>query len=103
MLCRTLTLFFAFVSLSSLSAPAQQRPQGNRPPGAPAATPAAVADCPYELIRTTEAIVRKEFPNLVQYSEIERGGHFGAFEEPNLITNDIKKFVKTVVANEQYI
>jgi hypothetical protein len=30
-----------------------------------------------------------------------RGGHFGAFEEPKLVSDDIKKFVKTVLDNQQ--
>ena len=29
-----------------------------------------------------------------------RGGHFAAFEEPKLLTDDIKRFVRTVLKNE---
>ena len=32
----------------------------------------------------------------MQYSEIPRGGHFAAFEEPELFADDVIKFVEKV-------
>ncbi|KAK7791260.1 hypothetical protein R5R35_005582 [Gryllus longicercus] len=34
-------------------------------------------------------LLRDKFPNLVQVSNIQRGGHFPAFEEPSLLSDDI--------------
>ena len=32
----------------------------------------------------------------MQYSELPRGGHFAAFQEPELFSNDVIKFVEKV-------
>ena len=32
----------------------------------------------------------------MQFSEIPRGGHFAAFEEPQLFANDVIKFIEEV-------
>jgi microsomal epoxide hydrolase len=63
--------------------------------------PSAVADFPYELARMPKEFAHYQYHNLVQYTEMPRGGHFGAFEEPKLVSDDIKKFVKTVLDNQQ--
>jgi pimeloyl-ACP methyl ester carboxylesterase len=62
----------------------------------PITVPAAVADFPHELVRTPESWVRDECLDLVQYTEMSRGGHFGAFEEPELTAQDIRKFAITL-------
>jgi hypothetical protein len=63
--------------------------------------PSAVADFPYEIMRMPKVFAHYQYHNLVQYTEMPRGGHFGAFEEPKLVSDDIKKFVKTVLDNQQ--
>ena len=32
--------------------------------------------------------------NLVQYTEMPRGGHFAAMEEPELLVEDVRKFFR---------
>jgi len=41
------------------------------------------------------------YKNLVQYTEMTRGGHFAAFEEPKLVADDIKAFAKKVLDFEK--
>ncbi|CAG2121753.1 unnamed protein product [Medioppia subpectinata] len=59
--------------------------------------PAAVADFPHELMRGSRALNAYQYRNLVQYTDMPRGGHFGAFEEPQLMSDDIKSFARKVL------
>ncbi|CAG2170108.1 unnamed protein product [Oppiella nova] len=63
----------------------------------PVLVPSAVADFPNELGHAPKALLRTTLPNLVQYTDMPRGGHFAAFEEPQLVCDDIKTFVATVL------
>jgi epoxide hydrolase len=54
--------------------------------------PAAVAHCPYDPPLPREWAARKV--NLVHFTEFPRGGHFMAWEEPELYAKDIQDFVR---------
>uniref|UniRef100_T1IXJ3 Epoxide hydrolase n=1 Tax=Strigamia maritima TaxID=126957 RepID=T1IXJ3_STRMM len=58
--------------------------------------PTAIAAFPHELGCTPESLTHHQFSNLVQYTDMPRGGHFAAFEEPYLLADDIYCFVKKV-------
>lgn len=53
--------------------------------------PAAVAHCPYDPPLPREWAARQV--NLVRFTEFPRGGHFMAWEEPELYANDLREFV----------
>ncbi|XP_040492055.1 epoxide hydrolase 1 [Ursus maritimus] len=55
--------------------------------------PTGFAAFPCELIHVPEKWVRFKYPKLISYSYMARGGHFAAFEEPELLAQDIRKFV----------
>jgi pimeloyl-ACP methyl ester carboxylesterase len=55
------------------------------------AVPAAVAHCPYDPPLPREWAARQV--NLVHFTEFPRGGHFMAWEEPELYVKDIQDFV----------
>ena len=55
---------------------------------------AAVAHCPYDPPLPREWAARKV--NLVHFTEFPRGGHFMAWEEPELYAKDIQDFVSTL-------
>ena len=48
-----------------------------------------IADFPYEIGRCSESLLKYRFPNLYNISTMERGGHFAAVQEPELLANDI--------------
>jgi microsomal epoxide hydrolase len=54
--------------------------------------PAAVAHCPWDAPLPREWANRKV--NLQHFTELERGGHFTAWEEPELIAKDVQDFVR---------
>ncbi len=56
-----------------------------------ASVPAAVAHCPYDPPLPRAWAERRV--NLVHFTEFPRGGHFMAWEEPELYVKDIQKFV----------
>lgn len=58
--------------------------------------PTAFAAFPCELIHAPEKWVKLKYPKLISYSYMARGGHFAAFEEPELLARDICKFVGLV-------
>lgn len=66
----------------------------------PDTVPVGYADFPNEFSHVSRSLARYQFPNLVQYTDMPRGGHFAAFEEPVLLSDDIKKFVSNVVQLE---
>ncbi|CAG2104904.1 unnamed protein product, partial [Medioppia subpectinata] len=68
---------------------------------APITVPAGVADFPHELARSPKSWARNENTDLVRFTTMPRGGHFGQFEEPELITTEIRAFVKAVLNHGQ--
>ncbi|XP_055003128.1 epoxide hydrolase 1 [Sorex araneus] len=56
--------------------------------------PTGFAAFPCELLHVPEKWMRVKFPKLISYSYMARGGHFAAFEEPELLARDICKFVR---------
>ncbi len=60
--------------------------------------PTAAAVFPKEMFRIPRAYAESRF-NLVRYNRFDRGGHFAALEEPDLLVDDIRGFFKELQAN----
>ncbi|NWY05668.1 HYEP hydrolase, partial [Nothoprocta ornata] len=58
--------------------------------------PTGVAAFPEELAHTPRTWAKKNLKNIVSYTYMPRGGHFAAFEEPRLLAQDIRQFVRKV-------
>jgi len=58
------------------------------------AVPAAVAHCPYDPPLPREWAARQV--NLVHFTDFPRGGHFMAWEEPELYAADLQDFLRTI-------
>ena len=54
------------------------------------AVPTAVTVFPEEVYRAPESWVRRAFPNLIYFHEAERGGHFAAWEQPELFARELR-------------
>jgi epoxide hydrolase len=57
--------------------------------------PTAAAVFPREMFRIPRAYAETAF-NLVRYTRFDRGGHFAALEEPDLLIEDIRAFFREV-------
>lgn len=58
--------------------------------------PTGFACFPNELMHTPKLWVKQKYRNLVTFTPMARGGHFAAMEEPQLMAEDIQKFIKLV-------
>ncbi|KAL2770726.1 epoxide hydrolase 1 isoform b [Daubentonia madagascariensis] len=58
--------------------------------------PTGFAAFPCELVHVPEKWVKFKYPKLISYSYMARGGHFAAFEEPELLAQDIRKFMSVL-------
>ena len=45
---------------------------------------------PDELIQAPRSWAEKVYPNLVYFNEVDRGGHFAAWEEPELFSAELR-------------
>ena len=52
--------------------------------------PAAVTVFPGEIYRAPRSWAERSYHNLVYWSEVERGGHFAAWEQPELFAAEIR-------------
>lgn len=70
--------------------------QNNPAAKTPVYVPTGIAAFPCELVHTPKVWAKGRFKNIVTYNYMPRGGHFGAFEEPELLARDIQQFVSKV-------
>lgn len=52
--------------------------------------PVAVSVFPDELYQTPRSWAERAYPNLVHYNKLSKGGHFAAFEQPMLLTEELR-------------
>jgi pimeloyl-ACP methyl ester carboxylesterase len=52
--------------------------------------PAAVTVFPGELYEAPRSWAEAAYPNLVHYNRVDRGGHFAAWEQPQLFTEELR-------------
>jgi pimeloyl-ACP methyl ester carboxylesterase len=62
----------------------------------PLPVPLGVAVFPRDIILPIRRLAERTFPNIVQWTEFDRGGHFAAMEEPDLFVDDLRAFARTV-------
>jgi pimeloyl-ACP methyl ester carboxylesterase len=63
--------------------------------GARVEVPTAVARFPKEIMRFPRAWVEKNY-NVTQWTDMPKGGHFAAMEQPELFLTDVRKFFRTL-------
>jgi pimeloyl-ACP methyl ester carboxylesterase len=58
--------------------------------------PVAVSTFPDELYPAPKSWAEKAYPNLIYYNKVEKGGHFAAWEQPKLFTEELRAAFKSV-------
>jgi pimeloyl-ACP methyl ester carboxylesterase len=61
---------------------------GQTPP--PVSLPVGFTTFPGEIFRAPRSWVEKSYPNVVYFNEAEKGGHFAAWEEPELFSQELR-------------
>jgi pimeloyl-ACP methyl ester carboxylesterase len=58
--------------------------------------PVAVSAFPDELYQAPKSWAEKAFPKLIHYNKLEKGGHFAAWEQPMVFTEEIRASFKSL-------
>jgi pimeloyl-ACP methyl ester carboxylesterase len=66
----------------------------NPPP--PVNLPAGFTTFPDEIWRSPRSWVEESYPNVTYFNEAEKGGHFAAWEEPQLFTEELRAAFKSL-------
>jgi pimeloyl-ACP methyl ester carboxylesterase len=59
-------------------------------------TPVAVSAFPDELYQAPRSWVERAYPNLIYYNKLTKGGHFAAWEQPELFVSELRAAFKTI-------
>jgi pimeloyl-ACP methyl ester carboxylesterase len=71
-------------------------PAAGAQPLPPPTIPFGFTTFPGEIWRTPRSWVEQSYPNVIYFNEVDKGGHFAAWEEPELFTTEIRAAFKTV-------
>jgi pimeloyl-ACP methyl ester carboxylesterase len=58
--------------------------------------PVAVSVFPDELFRAPRSWTEQAYPNLVHFNEVDRGGHFAAWEQPDLYASELRAGLRSL-------
>jgi pimeloyl-ACP methyl ester carboxylesterase len=67
---------------------AQARASGQAPPAV--SLPVGFTTFPGEIWRTPRSWVESSYPDVAYFNEVDKGGHFAAWEEPELFTQEVR-------------
>jgi pimeloyl-ACP methyl ester carboxylesterase len=70
------------------SAQAQAKSAGQAPP--PVTIPVAYTTFPGEIVPAPKSWVEAAYPTLIYFNRVDRGGHFAAWEEPELFSSELR-------------
>jgi pimeloyl-ACP methyl ester carboxylesterase len=70
------------------SGQAAARAAGQAPP--PVSVPVGFTTFPGEIVATPRSWVEKAYPTLTYFNKVDKGGHFAAWEEPELFSQEIR-------------
>jgi pimeloyl-ACP methyl ester carboxylesterase len=75
---------------------AQALAAGQAPPEV--SLPVGFTTFPDEIFRAPRSWVEKGYPNLIYFNEVDKGGHFAAWEEPELFSEEIRAAFRSLRA-----
>jgi pimeloyl-ACP methyl ester carboxylesterase len=90
----TVTLYWATQTAGSSFRPYYDSRHDPAPrPWKPITVPCGIALFPYDLGRPPREYAQR-FYNVTRWTEMPRGGHFAAFEQPELLADDLRAFFR---------
>jgi pimeloyl-ACP methyl ester carboxylesterase len=76
------------------SGQATARAAGQAPP--PVSVPVGFTTFPGEIVATPRSWVEQAYPSLTYFNKVDKGGHFAAWEEPELFATEIRAAFQTL-------
>ena len=73
---------------------ATARAAGQAPPAV--SLPVGYTTFPGEIFRAPRSWVEKSYPNVIYFNEVDKGGHFAAWEEPELFATEVRAAFRTL-------
>jgi pimeloyl-ACP methyl ester carboxylesterase len=67
---------------------------GQKPPEL--SLPVAFTVFPGEIFQAPRSWVEKVYPNLIYFNEVDKGGHFAAWEEPELFSSELREAFRSL-------
>lgn len=68
----------------------------HKPDLAEVTAPTGCSIFPHEIIRSSRRWAEKRFTDLRYWNELDRGGHFAAFEQPAVFVEEVRRFFRLV-------
>ncbi len=62
----------------------------------PVELPTGMSIFPKEIFRTSQRWARKRFPTLIHFNELTEGGHFAAFEQPEVFVDEVRTCFRNI-------
>ena len=59
-------------------------------------TPVAVTIFPKEIYQAPRSWAERDYPNLIYWNEVAKGGHFAAFEQPQVFVGEMRRAFETL-------
>jgi hypothetical protein len=60
------------------------------------AIPVAVSAFPDEVVQIPRSWAERAYPKLIYYNRLDKGGHFAAWEQPELFTMELRAAFKSL-------
>ena len=58
--------------------------------------PVAVSAFPDELYQVPQSWAERAYPKLIHYRKLDKGGHFAAWEQPEIFVNELRESFKSL-------
>lgn len=58
--------------------------------------PVAVTVFPGEIYQAPKTWTERAYPNLIYFNEVDKGGHFAAWEQPELFAKELRAAFRTL-------
>ena len=71
-------------------------PAAGRQPLPPPTIPFGFTTFPGEIWRTPRSWVEASYPNVIYFNEVDKGGHFAAWEEPELFSSEVRAAFRSI-------
>jgi pimeloyl-ACP methyl ester carboxylesterase len=71
-------------------------PAASQQPLPPTSIPFGFTTFPGEIWRTPRSWVEASYPNVIYFNEVDKGGHFAAWEEPEIFSSELREAFRSL-------